>query len=84
MSQRSAPKAAAKATAVVQGFGNVGSHAAAELHRFGVKVIAVSNSTTALHDHDGLDIPALVRHVSAHGSIAGFSRELAFDPRRHT
>ena len=68
------------ATAVVQGFGNVGSYAALELHRLGVKVIAVSNSTTALHDPDGLDIPALVRHVSAHGSIAGFSRELAFDP----
>jgi glutamate dehydrogenase (NAD(P)+) len=70
-----------KATAVVQGFGNVGSYAALELHRYGLKVIAVSNSTTALHDPGGLDIPALMDHAAAHGSIAGFSRELAFDPR---
>ena len=70
----------AKATAVVQGFGNVGSHAAAELHRFGVKVIAVSDHTGALHSATGLDIPALLRHAAAHGSIAGFSRELQCDP----
>ncbi len=72
--------AADGATAVIQGFGNVGSYAALELHRLGLKVIAVSNSSSALYDPAGLDIPALVRHVAAHGSIAGFSRELAFDP----
>lgn len=68
------------ATAVVQGFGNVGSHAAGELHRFGVKVIAVSDHTGALHNAAGLDIPALIRHAAAHGSIAGFSREMQCDP----
>jgi len=69
-----------KATAVVQGFGNVGSHAASELHRFGLKVIAVGDHTGALHDPAGLDIPALVRHAATHGSIAGYSNELQFDP----
>jgi glutamate dehydrogenase (NAD(P)+) len=64
------------ATAVVQGFGNVGSYAALGLHQFGLKVIAVSDHTGALHDKAGLDIPALARHASAHGSIAGFSSEL--------
>jgi glutamate dehydrogenase (NAD(P)+) len=68
------------ATAVVQGFGNVGSYAALELHHFGLKVIAVSDHTGALYDEKGLDIPALMRHAGAHGSIAGFSRELHFDP----
>lgn len=68
------------ATAVVQGFGNVGSYAALELHRFGLKVIAVSDHTGALHDPRGLDIPALMRHAAAHGSIKGFSSELQFDP----
>ncbi|MBX3117151.1 MAG: Glu/Leu/Phe/Val dehydrogenase, partial [Cryobacterium sp.] len=68
------------ATAVIQGFGNVGSHAALELHQLGVKIIAVSNSTSALYDPAGLDIPALVRHVAAQGSLATFSRELAFEP----
>src|SRR6201995_531946 len=68
------------ATAVVQGFGNVGSYAAFSLHEFGLKVIAVSDHTGALYDKSGLDIPLLMRHAGLHGSIAGFSNELAFDP----
>jgi glutamate dehydrogenase (NAD(P)+) len=68
------------ATAVIQGFGNVGSYAAFGLHQFGMKVIAVSDHTGALYDANGLDIPALMRHASLHGSIAGFSNELHFDP----
>ena len=69
------------ATAVVQGFGNVGSYAAFGLHQFGMKVIAVSDHTGALYDAHGLDIPALMRHATRHGSIAGFSNELHFDPK---
>jgi len=68
------------ATAVVQGFGNVGSYAALGLHQFGMKVIAVSDHTGALHDAKGLDIPALMKHASIHGSIAGFSTQLQYDP----
>ncbi|WFU75552.1 Glu/Leu/Phe/Val dehydrogenase [Bradyrhizobium sp. CB2312] len=71
---------ASNATAVIQGFGNVGSYAAQELHRFGLKVIAVSDHTGALHDSRGLDIPALMRHAGTRGSIAGFSKEMEFDP----
>ncbi|MBR1217570.1 Glu/Leu/Phe/Val dehydrogenase [Bradyrhizobium sp. U87765 SZCCT0131] len=69
------------ATAVVQGFGNVGSVAALELHNMGVKVIAVSDHTGALHRPEGLDIPGLVDHAAARGSLAGYAAELAFDPR---
>ena len=68
------------ATAVVQGFGNVGSYAALELHNYGVKVIAVSDHTGALYDRKGLDIPALMRHAAAHGSINGYSSQLHYDP----
>src|SRR4029077_10002814 len=68
------------ATAVIQGFGNVGSYAALELHQYGLKVIAVSDHTGALHNADGLDIPALTRHAGTHGSIARFSNQLHFDP----
>src|SRR5258708_33166591 len=68
------------ATAVIQGFGNVGSYAALELRRFGLKVIAVSDHTGALHHATGLDIPALMRHAGTHGSIAGLSNQLHFDP----
>lgn len=69
-----------RATAVVQGFGNVGSYAASELHRFGLKVIAISDHTGALYNAAGLDIPALVHHAATHGSIAGYSNELQYDP----
>src|ERR1700731_2868098 len=68
------------ATAVIQGFGNVGSYAALGLHQSGLKVIAISDHTGALYDKSGLDIPALMRHAGERGSIAGFSNELHFDP----
>jgi len=72
--------AAQRATAVIQGFGNVGSFAASELHHAGVKVIAVSDHSGALYCKSGLDIPKLMHHAQQHGSIAGFSSELCCDP----
>jgi glutamate dehydrogenase (NAD(P)+) len=68
------------ATAVVQGFGNVGSIAALELYKAGVRIIAVSDHTGALHRAAGLDVPSLMAHGAKHGSLAGFSNELALDP----
>ncbi|QQO23694.1 Glu/Leu/Phe/Val dehydrogenase [Bradyrhizobium diazoefficiens] len=67
------------ATAVVQGFGNVGSIAALELHNMGIKVIAVSDHTGALYRAAGLDIPQLVRHAASQGSLDGYSNELVLD-----
>src|SRR5262249_202397 len=69
------------ATAVVQGFGNVGSFTALELHQYGLKVIPVSDHTEALSKSSGLDIPDLARHVAKYGSLAGYSNELPYDPR---
>jgi glutamate dehydrogenase (NAD(P)+) len=71
----------AGATSVVQGFGNVGSIAALELYNAGLKIIAVSDHTGALHRPAGLDVPSLVSHVEQRGSLAGYSNELALDPR---
>lgn len=51
------------ATAVVQGYGNVGSVACDELYKRGVKVIAVGDRYAAVHNPRGIDIPALNRHV---------------------
>nr|WP_249815336.1 Glu/Leu/Phe/Val dehydrogenase [Bradyrhizobium sp. 142] len=68
------------ATAVVQGFGNVGSIAALELHNMGVKVIAVSDHTGAVYRPAGLDIPQLVRHAVSRGSLDGYSNERYFEP----
>ncbi len=68
------------ATAVVQGFGNVGSIVALELHRAGIKVIAVSDHTGAWQRAAGLDIPAMVAYAAKHGNLAGYSSELACNP----
>ena len=69
------------ATAVVQGFGNVGSIAALELYNAGLKITAVSDHTGALHRQGGLDVPSLIGHVETRGSLAGYSNELALDPK---
>jgi glutamate dehydrogenase (NAD(P)+) len=53
------------ATAVIQGFGNVGSVAAHELALRGVKVIAVSDRYGAIMNEQGIDIDALTKHVAA-------------------
>jgi glutamate dehydrogenase (NAD(P)+) len=34
----------------------------------------------ALYERHGLDTQALMRHVESRGSIAGFSKEMQFDP----
>jgi len=59
------------ATAAVQGFGNVGSHAALFLHEAGIRVVAVSDITGGRHDADGLDIPALFEYARRNGSLDG-------------
>jgi glutamate dehydrogenase (NAD(P)+) len=62
------------ATAVVQGFGNVGSVAAQELVARGVKVIAVADRYGAVRNDNGLDIPALVKHM--YGGPGGLTARL--------
>src|SRR5205814_7366597 len=48
---------------VVQGFGNVGGVAAAELHERGAAVVAVSDLSGGVHDPNGLEIEALRRYA---------------------
>jgi glutamate dehydrogenase (NAD(P)+) len=65
----------AAATAVIQGFGNVGSFAARFFHELGGKVIAVSDIDGGLYDPAGLDVPALLAHAAKHrGRIKGFGQ----------
>jgi glutamate dehydrogenase (NAD(P)+) len=59
---------------VVQGFGNVGGIAAAELHDKGAVVVGVSDLSGGLHDERGLDIPALRAYAESNGSLAGYER----------
>jgi glutamate dehydrogenase (NAD(P)+) len=68
------------ATAIIQGFGNVGSVTAETLYRQGIKVLGVSDHTACYFDKRGLDVPALIRHTDKHRVLRGFSSELQFDP----
>jgi glutamate dehydrogenase (NAD(P)+) len=56
---------------VVQGFGNVGSFLAKFLHEQGATVIAVSDSTVALLNDRGIDIPAALAWKHEHGTLVG-------------
>jgi glutamate dehydrogenase (NAD(P)+) len=61
-----------KSTAVVQGFGNVGSIAALSLARYGVKVVAVSDAFGGLFSTNGLNLWELEKHVAQTKSVVGF------------
>jgi glutamate dehydrogenase (NAD(P)+) len=61
-----------KATAVVQGFGNVGSVAAFSLAKYGVKIIAVSDANGGLLNSSGLDLWSLEKHVAKTSTVVGF------------
>ncbi len=57
----------------VQGFGKVGSYAAEIFHRHGATVRAVSDEFGAIRRDDGIDVPALMRHVASTGTVVGFA-----------
>ena len=56
----------------VQGFGNVGSHAARLLAERGAVVVAISDQYGGLYDAGGLDIPAATLHYAEVGQLKGF------------
>ena len=60
------------ASVAVQGFGNVGAISAKLLAREGCKVIAVNDSTGAIHNAKGLDVEAVMRHKAESGSVVGY------------
>ncbi|MDW8335621.1 MAG: Glu/Leu/Phe/Val dehydrogenase [Tepidimonas sp.] len=62
----------AGARVAVQGLGNVGGIAAKLFAEAGARVVAVQDHAGCIYREAGLDIPALLRHVKAHGSVAGF------------
>jgi len=62
-----------ESTAVVQGFGNVGSVVCQELHQRGVKVIAVGDRYGSILNPKEIDIPALQRHTASGKSVKDFS-----------
>lgn len=52
------------ATAAVQGFGNVGGHAARLLNEQGIRVVAISDHTGAFYNEKGIDVRAALDHAA--------------------
>lgn len=57
------------AKVAVQGFGNVGGHAALFLSQMGAKVVAASDVSGCLIDPNGLDVPGLMACVEKHACV---------------
>ena len=60
------------ATAVVQGFGNVGSVACAEMARRGMKILGVGDRYGSIANPKGIDVGALQRHVAGGKLVRDF------------
>ena len=61
------------ATAIVQGFGNVGSNAARFLEACGVRVVGVSDVTTGIYNPDGLSVDSLLQYADENRSLEGYA-----------
>jgi glutamate dehydrogenase (NAD(P)+) len=61
-----------QATAVIQGFGNVGSNAARFLEEAGVRIIAVSDATTGIYNPKGLSVNSLATYVAERKFLTGY------------
>lgn len=57
----------------VQGFGNVGSEAAALFAQSGAKVICIQDHSATLYQPEGIDLEQLIQYQKQHGAIKGFS-----------
>src|SRR3954470_3481039 len=66
------PKIDGSTTVAVHGFGKVGAVAALEIFHLGCKVVAVSDAFGGIHNKNGLNIPAVLKWVETHRTLAGY------------
>ncbi|MDR3611908.1 MAG: Glu/Leu/Phe/Val dehydrogenase [Ignavibacteriaceae bacterium] len=62
------------ATAVIQGFGNVGSVSANLLYEQGVKIIGLSDINGALYNKKGFNLPDVLEFAIKNGSILNYPK----------
>jgi glutamate dehydrogenase (NAD(P)+) len=72
-------KSLANVTVALQGFGNVGSHAARLMSAGGAKIVAVGDHLGGVSRTDGLDVAKLTAWVKEHRTVKGFPDADAFD-----
>src|SRR5436189_5789463 len=64
-----------KCTAIVQGFGNVGSVAALSLaYKSGFKIVGISDAQAAIYNPKGIDVKAAEQHVLKKGNLRAFAQ----------
>jgi glutamate dehydrogenase (NAD(P)+) len=68
------------AAVAVQGLGNVGGVAARLFAEAGCRVVAVQDHGGSVYREAGLDVPALLAHAAAAGSVRGFAGGEAIEP----
>jgi len=56
-------------TAAVQGFGNVGSHAARLLAEQGIKIVAIGDHTATFYNEKGIDIKEALEYAAKNGRV---------------
>jgi len=56
-------------TAAVQGFGNVGSHAARLLSEQGIKIVAIGDHTATFYNEKGIDVKAALDYVAKNNRV---------------
>lgn len=66
-------------TAILQGFGNVGSVAAAELAQRGARIVGVADLRGGVYSPGGLNVERLKQHVARAGSVRGFDGGTAIE-----
>jgi glutamate dehydrogenase/leucine dehydrogenase len=61
-------------TAVVQGFGNVGSHAARLLSEKGIKIVGIGDHTASYYNEKGIDVAAAIEFCNHNNrALKGFT-----------
>ncbi|UWQ93871.1 Glu/Leu/Phe/Val dehydrogenase (plasmid) [Rhodobacteraceae bacterium M382] len=68
----SGQKTAEGLTVVVQGFGNVGYHAAKFLEQDGCRIVGIVEHDKAIFDPEGLDVEAVAAYRAETGSVSDF------------
>jgi glutamate dehydrogenase (NAD(P)+) len=59
-------------TVAVQGYGNVGYHAAQIIHDYGAKIVAASDSGGGVYNPNGIHPRDLLKHKEENGTVQGY------------
>lgn len=68
-------------TAIVQGYGKVGSYAAKLLAERGIKITGISDISTAIYDSKGLDTEDIGKYVNQHKLLEGYDKADHVSPK---